>query len=272
MLHSPADSPESAETSKPKKKVNKCHHYCSVPGCKTAQFKDYKMSFHTFPREGESQVIIDDDGFDDVLDRREAWSRRTYLGKRYNRDITAATYVCSRHFELADFCSQEKTKKRCRRLKRTAVPSLNLPPAPPNLENSDKYRMMQLKFRNPPETSPSVSLESVVHDLSIPRVQLVEDVEPPETSSRLVLEEPRKVSAAEEPRKVIVDPLEPKRLMLDPLEPRRPDQGARTLLEMFEEANTPSWEFAGPSCQTDRGVPTLGEILQKMTEDQDAPL
>lgn len=100
--------PVSAMTSnvQPKKHSTKSHHYCSVPGCKSSEIKDSRTSFHTFPKEGDCRVIIGDDGVDEVMDRREAWGRRTFLGKKYGKDITPALYVCSRHFEPSDYCSQ----------------------------------------------------------------------------------------------------------------------------------------------------------------------
>lgn len=122
-----ASQADATYSSEPLFKSNS-HVYCSVPFCTSARWKSPDISFHRFPN-----------AYTDAK-RRELWVEKVRLGK----PASSTMVICSRHFQPQDFFLParnfvkvkllEDTQGTCgrvycsrRRLKRTAVPSQNLP-------------------------------------------------------------------------------------------------------------------------------------------------
>ncbi|KAG5865124.1 hypothetical protein JTB14_007301 [Gonioctena quinquepunctata] len=82
--------------------------YCSVPGCNT--FKSRESTLHLFPKQEKL---------------REKWRKAL----RTQMHITKYMGVCSKHFTKRDFVI-ENPETKVRRLKRSAIPSQNLPRHP----------------------------------------------------------------------------------------------------------------------------------------------
>lgn len=87
-----------------------CRVYCCVPLCTSARSKHPDVSFHRFPTA------------DPDFKRRQLWIEKVCLDKPPSPTMV----ICSRHFQPLDFFYSGYFCYR-RRLKRTAVPSRNLP-------------------------------------------------------------------------------------------------------------------------------------------------
>lgn len=99
------------------------HVNCCVYGCHNMKGRDKHLSFHSFPKENAGDVYITNEfGVQEKVDRRKAWEIKLLMGKR----TTTFMRVCSLHFNRDDFILPDIECK-CPRLKKTAVPSQNLP-------------------------------------------------------------------------------------------------------------------------------------------------
>ncbi|XP_035233288.1 THAP domain-containing protein 2-like isoform X3 [Stegodyphus dumicola] len=91
------------------------HTFCCVPGCNSRAQKEPHLSFHRFPA---SRCLRQDD---DAIRRRAKW-----ICALRKKNVTDFMKVCSKHFQKTDYILPDSATKRPH-LKRTAVPSLNLP-------------------------------------------------------------------------------------------------------------------------------------------------
>lgn len=101
------------EGSETNKRTSK--EFCCVPFCMSARWKDRSLSFHRFPRKGEEEA------------RRALWIKNLGITK----EVTPTMPVCSKHFARdCYFLPGYSLITKRRLLKKTAVPTLNLPPLP----------------------------------------------------------------------------------------------------------------------------------------------
>lgn len=76
------------------------NHYCCVPNCFSWAKKNPEISFHTFPVEGKSRVIVETKlGNKELVDRRQVWVKNLRIGKK----VSPHMRVCSLHFTSGDY-------------------------------------------------------------------------------------------------------------------------------------------------------------------------
>lgn len=122
----------------PKEKKPKSNKFCSVYGCSSRASKCPQLAFHTFPPPGSRKVIIENKfGVKEFVDIRKAWEKVLKMGKPSTKFMN----VCSLHFKESDYFPLSSKAKR-KVLKKTAVPSMNLPktshPTPTKKKRSDR--------------------------------------------------------------------------------------------------------------------------------------
>ncbi|XP_063976550.1 uncharacterized protein LOC135162241 [Diachasmimorpha longicaudata] len=145
-------------------KPNKSKTFCCVYGCHSKACRDPKIRFYTFPREKVDFVkIINKFDEEEMIDRRQAWIKVLRIGKKVSKYMK----VCSLHFIEDDFILPFRAKQHntiLLRLKKTSVPSLNLPPqptttsqntanAPDNSARAERRRQRSIHKRSPTDTN-----------------------------------------------------------------------------------------------------------------------
>ncbi|XP_063986028.1 uncharacterized protein LOC135167112 [Diachasmimorpha longicaudata] len=133
-------------------KPNKSKTFCCVYGCHSKACRDPKIRFYTFPREKVDFVkIINKFDEEEMIDRRQAWIKVLRIGKKVSKYMK----VCSLHFIEDDFILPFRAKQHntiLLRLKKTSVPSLNLPPQPTttsqNTANAPDNRIHSFELLN----------------------------------------------------------------------------------------------------------------------------
>ncbi|XP_046402114.1 uncharacterized protein LOC124168056 [Ischnura elegans] len=157
---------------------------CCVPQCSSVACLNPELRFHSFPSEGEFVFVENKFNVREKCDRRKAWSRILRIGKPISKNM----FVCSRHFLKSDYILPDIPAK-IRYLKRTAVPSLNLP-----ISSTDKWKEWQggdntKRYRQRGAIEKKVSLcdtdeESDGFTVRIEPEVLVEQQETPQDCSR----------------------------------------------------------------------------------------
>ncbi|XP_015374594.1 PREDICTED: uncharacterized protein LOC107169384 [Diuraphis noxia] len=133
----------------------KSNTYCSVYGCKTFYSNEGNVSFHTFPKENQSKVKwLNKSGIEEMIDRRKAWVMRL----RMDTTNMAKTQlkVCSKLFSKDNFILPDYKLKNAS-LKKTAVPSQNLPTTSIKLQSPKKRKSPKKRERPLVLTSNNIS-------------------------------------------------------------------------------------------------------------------
>ncbi|KAH1001823.1 hypothetical protein HUJ04_005789 [Dendroctonus ponderosae] len=132
---------------------------CCVAGCKS-NFPAFTagIKYHNFPPKLELTAVqlLNEQGNLEAVSRYEAWKRILQLKQPVTIDMT----VCSRHFKDDEFDSPDKKS-----LTRSAIPTLNLPPAPTRKSlriRSDEDLLMPLMLKDPLALSPTSEPKPVV--------------------------------------------------------------------------------------------------------------
>ncbi|XP_034943815.1 uncharacterized protein [Chelonus insularis] len=98
---------------------------CCVPNCDSRTDKNLELRFHKFPPENKYFVKFKNDlGIFEKTDAFDAWKKVLKM-----ENVIPSMKVCSLHFQMDDYLLPRfpYTETRRRVLKRTAVPSCNLP-------------------------------------------------------------------------------------------------------------------------------------------------
>ncbi|XP_051160095.1 uncharacterized protein LOC127280845 [Leptopilina boulardi] len=118
--------------------------FCSVFGCSSKKCRETSLSFHKFPRAGELKVDFENKfGIKEQIDRRVLWEKQLKMGKKVTNYMT----VCSLHFTKDDYSlyTGPDQAAKARYLKKTAVPSVNLPKSTVEINQSDKKKQCDEK-------------------------------------------------------------------------------------------------------------------------------
>ncbi|XP_051164805.1 uncharacterized protein LOC127283766 [Leptopilina boulardi] len=106
-------------------KFSKSKIFCCVYKCNSTPVKTPNLSFHYFPKKGQMKInYVNKFGTVELIDKRILWERVLRMGKK----VTRSMRVCSLHFVKKDFtCVTKSDFSQVKVLKRTVIPSVNLP-------------------------------------------------------------------------------------------------------------------------------------------------
>ncbi|KAF2897554.1 hypothetical protein ILUMI_08622 [Ignelater luminosus] len=120
---------------------------CCVYGCHSRKNKNRNIHFHYFPKKNGSFVNVTNNfGVIEKICRRKLWAQVLSMGK----SATDNMRVCSLHFKSSDYIAQgiALSESTGPKLKRCAVPSLNLPKLPKEITEKAVKRQIRLKKLN----------------------------------------------------------------------------------------------------------------------------
>ncbi|XP_046472614.1 uncharacterized protein [Neodiprion pinetum] len=136
---------------------NKNKTVCCVYGCNSKSSKNNTVRFYAFPSANSSFVVIKNKfGEDEVIDRRLVWIKALKIGNK----VTQSKKVCSLHFTKNDFIPTSNVNPLCSHLKKTSVPSCNLPQT--SLTSFDKPNVSQIQSRNERQRQRSLKKKSSI--------------------------------------------------------------------------------------------------------------
>ncbi|XP_046408561.1 uncharacterized protein LOC124173096 [Ischnura elegans] len=101
---------------------NNSNRNCCVPQCNSKARTHPELRFSRFPLPGEMFLMENKWGIPERCERRKAWANVLKIGK----PVSNTMLVCSLHFNKEDYILPDVPAKH-RFLKKTAVPSCNLP-------------------------------------------------------------------------------------------------------------------------------------------------
>ncbi|XP_018327195.1 zinc finger protein 383-like isoform X2 [Agrilus planipennis] len=151
---------------------------CSVKGCNSTSNRDLELCFHYFPIKTDCFIYIKNIfGKLEKKKKLECWMKAIGVNK-----VNSGMKICSRHFYMDDYILPNAPAK-LKRLKKSAVPSLNLPHSTNEKSKHDrKVRVLKrnIKKSNVTEKLQQVELmnchQSVVDEDISESVQDVSDV------------------------------------------------------------------------------------------------
>ncbi|KAJ8925383.1 hypothetical protein NQ315_009214 [Exocentrus adspersus] len=125
--------------------------YCCVPHCRSwaKRDKDKQLSFHQIPKKNSGKVYLETDAGRVLVDRQKAWIYMVGSGK----PVTPYMKVCSLHFLPTDYFHKRPNANSRGQLKKTAVPSQNLPTCPKELSRESFIYIIDLNSKVPEQAT-----------------------------------------------------------------------------------------------------------------------
>ncbi|XP_024887392.1 uncharacterized protein LOC112464568 isoform X1 [Temnothorax curvispinosus] len=117
---------------------------CSVRGCQSKARKNLNVRFHIFPKPNKRFIHLF--GNSEKIDRFKAWKNALKI-----EEVNPHMRVCSLHFKKEDYMQPSNAVLKKRHLKKTAVPSRNLPSSTrektSSVAEADEARRIQKRIR-----------------------------------------------------------------------------------------------------------------------------